>query len=155
VASPPRPGALIGRGICGRGEGDGYDRSTALGGRGSFGRGEGEGFDRHDPPASNDQTTAPESGSNRGGARGGVALPGCPGMAPTGAPSSLPGLGKGESGCGGAPARLSIVYFTGPHPDTLVSPLPTPLCGGPSRYPAVTAAEHVQMKISTAAVRGA
>jgi isopenicillin N synthase-like dioxygenase len=56
---------------------------------------------------------------------------------------------------GAAPARLSIVYFTGPHPDTLVSPLPTPLCGGTPRYPAVTAAEHVQMKISAAAVQGA
>ena len=42
-------------------------------------------------------------------------------------------------------SRLSVVYFTGPHPDTIVKSLDT--TGAPSKYAPVTAREHVQMKI--------
>jgi len=52
----------------------------------------------------------------------------------------------------GTPPRLSIVYFTGPHPETLITPLPTPKCGGVGRHAPVTAAEHVMLKIKAATV---
>ena len=47
-------------------------------------------------------------------------------------------------------SRLSVVYFTGPHPDTIVKSLDT--TGAPSKYAPVTAREHVQMKIKASYV---
>ena len=50
--------------------------------------------------------------------------------------------------------RLSLVYFTGPHPDTLVECLPSAKCqpsdGGPPRYAPITAYEHVLAKMHKA-----
>jgi DNA-binding transcriptional ArsR family regulator len=57
-----------------------------------------------------------------------------------------------------AAGRLSVVYFTGPHPDTVVSCLPSTKCkrlsGGP-QYPPFKAGDHVRMKMlaATAAAR--
>ena len=53
------------------------------------------------------------------------------------------------------PSRLSIAYFTGPHPSTLVDCLPSAKClegRGGKRYPPITAAENVDAKLSAAAV---
>jgi len=55
------------------------------------------------------------------------------------------------------PARLSIVYFSGPHPDTVVTCLPCPKCqSDAARYEPITAGAHVEakMKAATAAARG-
>ena len=49
--------------------------------------------------------------------------------------------------------RLSLVYFTGPHPDTLVECLPSVKCqpsDGPPRYAPITAYEHVLAKMQKA-----
>eukprot|EP01051_Picozoa_sp_SAG22_P016583 SAG22_NODE_2368_length_2652_cov_2.835096_2_plen_141_part_00 len=53
-------------------------------------------------------------------------------------------------------SALSVVFFSGPHPDTVVECLPSTKCrgDGPDRvakYPPVTAAEHVRQKIELAA----
>ena len=61
-------------------------------------------------------------------------------------------------GAAAAAGRLSVVYFTGPHPDTVVSCLPSTKCkrlnGGP-QYPPIKAGDHVRMKMlaATAAAR--
>jgi isopenicillin N synthase-like dioxygenase len=61
-------------------------------------------------------------------------------------------------GTAAAAGRLSVVYFTGPHPDTVVSCLPSTKCkrlsGGP-QYPPFKAGDHVRMKMlaATAAAR--
>ena len=47
--------------------------------------------------------------------------------------------------------RLSLVYFTGPHPDTLVTCLPSTKCRRqPPQYEPIKAGEHVQMKMLAA-----
>ena len=49
--------------------------------------------------------------------------------------------------------RLSVVYFTGPHPDTLVERLPSRKCGDgtqPPLYAPITAREHVELKVNAA-----
>ena len=50
--------------------------------------------------------------------------------------------------------RLSVVYFTGPHPDTVVECLPSPKCapadGGAPRYAPITAYDHVLAKMHAA-----
>ena len=54
--------------------------------------------------------------------------------------------------------RLSIVYFTGPHPDTIVKCLPCAKCSEhPPKYKPITAYEHVvaKMEAATAAARQA
>ena len=55
--------------------------------------------------------------------------------------------------------RLSIVYFTGPHPDTLVECLPSAKCKGEGetpKYAPITAYDHVlsKMNAATADARG-
>lgn len=51
----------------------------------------------------------------------------------------------------GGPERLSIVYFTGPHPDTVVHCLPSKKCSeGEPLYPPITAREHVDAKLNAA-----
>ena len=58
-----------------------------------------------------------------------------------------------------ATTRLSIVYFTGPHPDTVVECLPSclPPAPGKPKYPPITARDHVQEKMmrATAEARAA
>jgi len=52
------------------------------------------------------------------------------------------------TGAAAEQARLSLVFFTGPHDDTLVTALPT--ChgsGNPPRYEAVKAGEHLMRKL--------
>lgn len=54
--------------------------------------------------------------------------------------------------------RLSVVYFTGPHPNTLIECLPSPKCvsnGSPVRYTPITAHDHVLLKMRAASVGGA
>jgi len=48
--------------------------------------------------------------------------------------------------------RLSVVYFTGPHPDTVVQCLPScaPPPGQPTAFEPITARAHVQSKIEAA-----
>jgi isopenicillin N synthase-like dioxygenase len=57
-------------------------------------------------------------------------------------------------------SALSVVFFSGPHPDTIVACLPSDKCTGGTdpggrptvaKYPPVTAAEHVRQKIELAA----
>ena len=50
--------------------------------------------------------------------------------------------------------RLSVVYFTGPHPNTLVECLPSAKCGqgAPPKYPPITAEAHVTEKLQKAVV---
>ena len=53
----------------------------------------------------------------------------------------------------GAGSRLSLVYFTGPHPETLVERLPSQKCGEgieAPRYGSITAREHVDQKVNAA-----
>ncbi len=53
--------------------------------------------------------------------------------------------------------RLSIVYFTGPHPETVVRCVPSPKCdAGRPKYEPITAAAHVEakMRAATAEARG-
>ena len=54
--------------------------------------------------------------------------------------------------------RLSLVYFTGPHPDTLVECLPSHKCapagGGAPRYAPITAYDHVLAKMHAATADG-
>lgn len=54
--------------------------------------------------------------------------------------------------CDPTQSRLSVVYFTGPHPDTVVKSLVDKTGGAPSKYAPVTAREHVQMKIKASYV---
>ncbi len=64
------------------------------------------------------------------------------------------GAGSAATGTG----RLSVVYFTGPHPETIVSCLPSSKCRRqPPQYAPIKAGEHVQMKMlaATAAAREA
>lgn len=54
----------------------------------------------------------------------------------------------------GAASRLSIVYFTGPHPETLVEALPSEKCSrGEKLYPPITAKDHVAAKLKAAATQ--
>lgn len=49
------------------------------------------------------------------------------------------------------PGRLSIAYFTGPHPDTLVACLPSTKCRQrPAAYEPITARAHVEAKMHAA-----
>ena len=62
-------------------------------------------------------------------------------------------VAKGGSGEG--EGRLSIVYFTGPHPETLVECLPSAKCkveGEAPKYKPITATEHVTMKMEAATI---
>lgn len=51
-------------------------------------------------------------------------------------------------------SRLSVVYFTGPHPQTTVECLPSAKCGrgAAPKYPPISAEEHVQEKLRKAVV---
>lgn len=61
---------------------------------------------------------------------------------------AIPTIGRARSSC----SRLSMVFFTGPHPDTVVKCLPSPMCSEcEPRYEPITAKEHVQEKIQAAA----
>lgn len=54
-------------------------------------------------------------------------------------------------------SRLSVVFFSGPHPSTLVECLPSDKCQGQAltpKYPPVTAEEHVREKLELAAGLG-
>ena len=51
-------------------------------------------------------------------------------------------------------SRLSVVFFSGPHPSTLVECLPSKKCQGQSvtpKYPPITAEQHVRKKLELAA----
>ena len=59
------------------------------------------------------------------------------------------------SGSSEGEGRLSIVYFTGPHPETLVECLPSDKCkgeAGAAKYKPITAEEHVRMKMEAATI---
>ena len=71
-------------------------------------------------------------------------------------PAVLPAMQKLLKASAG---RLSIVYFTGPHPDTLVECLPSAKCKGEGetpKYAPITAYDHVlsKMNAATADARG-
>ena len=59
----------------------------------------------------------------------------------------------------GGPARgrgrLSLVFFSGPHPDTVVECLPSPKLAGPKRYAPITAYAHVEEKMRAATAAAA
>ena len=60
-----------------------------------------------------------------------------------------PRAGSEAARCG----RLSVVYFTGPHPDTLVECLPSAHCtsdANPPKYAPITAYDHVLLKCEAA-----
>merc|ERR1712151_572428 len=62
--------------------------------------------------------------------------------------ATLHRVARAPSGVGD---RLSIVYFTGPHPDTLVECLPSDKCTlGEKLYNPITAKEHVEAKLQAA-----
>jgi len=51
----------------------------------------------------------------------------------------------------GRASRVSIVYFTGPNPETLVEALPSEKCSqGEKLYPPITAKDHVEAKLNAA-----
>ena len=56
--------------------------------------------------------------------------------------------GGNEGGSVLVPSRYSVVFFTGPRHDTVITPLPTCVtASNPSRFPEITAGEHLQMKL--------
>lgn len=60
---------------------------------------------------------------------------------------AMPSPGSAAARC----SRLSVVFFTGPHPDTVVKCLPTPKCCElRPRYEPITAKENVQQKMAAA-----
>ena len=68
--------------------------------------------------------------------------------------SESSGSDGGEGGEGGTsetvlvPSRYSVVFFTGPRDDTVITPLPTCVTPtNPSRYSDITAGAHLQMKL--------
>ena len=57
---------------------------------------------------------------------------------------------SGEENSSTQISRLSCVFFTGPHIDTMVSPVPT--CRGQERYVAIRAGDHLQQKLDASNV---